>query len=66
MMDRIFTSRPVNRQSAMVTARGVHWEPAKKTIVQPWDVRSDAPLPTVDSDLIPVPPTRMWSRSMGP
>lgn len=29
-MDRIITSRPVNRQSAMVTGRGVHWEPTKK------------------------------------
>ena len=45
MTDRIITSRPVNRQAAMVTGRGVHWEPAKIKI-SPGQVRSDAPLPT--------------------
>lgn len=43
-MDRILTSRPVNRQAAMVTARGIHWEPAKN-LTPPGFVRLLAPPP---------------------
>lgn len=36
-LDRIFTSRPVNKSAAMVTARGVHFEtPAKQYGTTKW------------------------------
>jgi hypothetical protein len=45
--DRIVTSKPLNKTAALVTGKGVHWEPRKK-IVNEWDVSSDVPLPTRD------------------
>jgi hypothetical protein len=42
---RIITSAPIDRKAAMVTARGVHWEPAKN-VLAPGQARSDTPLPT--------------------
>jgi len=42
---RILTSAPIDRKAAMVTARGVHWEPARN-VLAPEQVRSDTPLPT--------------------
>ncbi len=45
MIDRIVTSRPLNKTAALVTGKGVHWEPAKE-VIKPWDAWTDLPLPT--------------------
>jgi hypothetical protein len=42
---RILTSAPIDRKAAMVTARGVHWEPVKNYL-SPNEAHSDTPLPT--------------------
>jgi hypothetical protein len=43
---KIFSSAPVNATAAKVASRsGVQWSP-EKDLDKPWQVRSDAPLPT--------------------
>ncbi len=44
MTDRIATSRPINKTAALVTGKGVHWEP-RKELIKPWDAWRDTPLP---------------------
>jgi hypothetical protein len=43
-VDRVVASRPANKTAAVVTGKGVHWEPAKK-LIRPWDAWQDTPLP---------------------
>lgn len=45
-MDRIVTSRPANKTAALVTGKGVHWEPAKQ-VIKATAAWSDLPLPTI-------------------
>ena len=42
--ERIVTSAPTNKSAALVTGKGIHWDPKKK-LYAPWDVSSDTPLP---------------------
>ncbi len=45
-IERIATAAPANANAAVVTGKGVHWEPRKK-LIQPWDAWQDMPLPVL-------------------